>query len=48
MSPWVGTVLLSLGYAALLFWAVRAEAGGAGGWRDLRWWIAILVVVQLA
>lgn len=50
MSSWVGTVLLSCAYLALLVWALRSETrtGKDHGWRDLRWWIAALVAMQLA
>lgn len=47
MSPLVGTVLLSCGYIALLLWALRTEGRARSGWRDLRWWIAALVAIQL-
>ncbi len=47
MNAWIGTLLLSCAYLALLLWALRNPAARGPGWRDLRWWITALVAIQL-
>ena len=48
MTPLLGTVLLTAGYVGLLIWGLRRHEAAETGWRDLRWWVAVLVAIQLA
>ena len=48
MTPLFGTILLIAGYVGLLVWALSRREPGESGWRDLRWWVAVLVVIQMA
>lgn len=49
IDPVLGTILLTTAYAALLFWVFRRpQAAESNTWRDLRWWILLLVGIQIA
>jgi hypothetical protein len=48
MTPRLGTILLVAGYVGLLVWALRRREPAESGWRDLRWWVAVLVGIQIA
>ena len=47
MTPLLGTILVIAGYVALLGWAMRRHEPAETGWRDLRWWVAVLVGIQV-
>ena len=49
IDPIYGTLLLTATYAGLLFCVFRRpQAAESGTWRDLRWWILLLVGTQIA
>ena len=48
VDPVYGTILLTAAYTALLVWVFRRPQGPESGtWRDLRWWILLLVGIQI-
>jgi hypothetical protein len=48
MNPLIGTIMLIVGYLGLLVWAWCRREPDESGWRDLRWWVVVLVVTQVA